>query len=58
MKINGKGRVLLKSKRLFFLLFAALILNLFVYPLNQAAPKVQFSIVYTNDVMGEVEPCG
>ncbi len=24
----------------------------------QAAAKIQFSIVYTNDVMGEVEPCG
>jgi|GEM_PF-2157998 len=22
------------------------------------APKTQFSIIYTNDVMGEVEPCG
>jgi len=58
MKINGKRRVLLKSKRLFFLLFVVLILNLFLYPLILAAPKVQFSIVYTNDVMGEVEPCG
>ena len=48
----------MKSKRLFFLLFAALVLNLFHNPLLQAAPKVQFSIVYTNDVMGEVEPCG
>ncbi len=24
----------------------------------EASPKTQFSIVYTNDVMGEVEPCG
>ncbi len=24
----------------------------------QGAPKTRFSIVYTNDVMGEVEPCG
>ncbi len=24
----------------------------------QAAAKIQFSIIYTNDVMGEVEPCG
>jgi len=23
-----------------------------------SAPKAQFSIIYTNDVMGEVEPCG
>jgi hypothetical protein len=24
----------------------------------EAKPKVEFSIVYSNDVMGEVEPCG
>jgi hypothetical protein len=36
----------------------ALILNLFLNPVILATPKVQFSIVYTNDVMGEVEPCG
>ena len=24
----------------------------------EAKPKVEFSIVYTNDMMGEVEPCG
>jgi hypothetical protein len=35
-----------------------LILNPFYITFTQAAPKVQFSIVYTNDVMGEVEPCG
>jgi hypothetical protein len=23
-----------------------------------AKPRAQFSIVYSNDVMGEVEPCG
>ena len=33
-------------------------LNISFTPLLQGAPKVQFSIVYTNDVMGEVEPCG
>jgi hypothetical protein len=27
-------------------------------PPLSATPKVQFSILYTNDVMGEVEPCG
>jgi len=27
-------------------------------PLAPAAPKTHFTIVYTNDVMGEVEPCG
>ena len=48
----------MKFKRLFLLLFAALVLNLFLNPLILSAPKAQFSIVYTNDVMGEVEPCG
>jgi len=46
------------DKGLAFIFIMALILNLFcIHPL-QAAPKVQFSIIYTNDVMGEVEPCG
>ncbi len=40
------------------LLIVVLILNLLPESTLQAAPKVQFSIVYTNDVMGEVEPCG
>jgi hypothetical protein len=26
--------------------------------MGQSASKVQFSLVYTNDVLGEVEPCG
>jgi len=34
-----------------------LIMTQFYVPLARGAPKVQFSIVYTNDVMGEVEPC-
>jgi len=44
--------------RVFVLLTMFLNLNLFHAPFTLAAPKVQFSIVYTNDVMGEVEPCG
>jgi len=31
---------------------------LYIDPPLLAAPKAQFSIVYSNDVMGEVEPCG
>lgn len=27
-------------------------------PILYGATKTRFSIVYTNDVMGEVEPCG
>ncbi len=26
--------------------------------LSFSSPKAQFTILYTNDVMGEVEPCG
>lgn len=28
------------------------------FPVSSGATKTEFSIVYTNDVMGEVEPCG
>jgi hypothetical protein len=48
----------LKSKKIPIIFFVFLILNLWMNPLLQATPKVQFSIIYTNDVMGEVEPCG
>lgn len=58
LKIRENRKTLSEFKRLLILLFVALILNLSHPPLPQAAPKVQFSIVYTNDVMGEVEPCG
>jgi len=34
------------------------IMTQFCLPLAQGALKTQFSIIYTNDVMGEVEPCG
>ena len=44
-------------KKIVLLLIPAL--GLLLYPLFvQSGPKVQFSVVYTNDVMGEVEPCG
>jgi len=45
-------------RSLLFLPMALLTLNPLQTPLIQAAPKIQFSIVFTNDVMGEVEPCG
>jgi hypothetical protein len=39
-------------------LFTALIfIQIHPSPLS-SAPKFQFSIIYTNDVLGEVEPCG
>ncbi len=47
-----------KFARIFFLGVASLMLSLSVSSLSYASPKVQFSILYTNDVMGEVEPCG
>ena len=48
----------LKLRKGHFLLILTLILTLSQHPLAQAKPKNQFSILYTNDVMGEVEPCG
>jgi hypothetical protein len=36
----------------------SLVFNLFVPILSFSSPKAQFTILYTNDVMGEVEPCG
>lgn len=44
--------------RVFVFLTTILILNLFHAPFLPGAPKTHFCIVYTNDVMGEVEPCG
>jgi hypothetical protein len=53
-KVGGIG---LKYRKILIPMTAGLILNSF-YSFPQAAPKTQFSIIYTNDVMGEVEPCG
>ena len=44
-------------KQMFVILIPILIL-LFHPSFVQGGAKVQISIVYTNDVMGEVEPCG
>jgi hypothetical protein len=35
-----------------------LIMDQLAVSLAQGAVKTLFSMVYTNDVMGEVEPCG
>ena len=48
----------MRPKKFFVLLTAGLILNFSHAPFLQASSRVQFSVVYTNDVMGEVEPCG
>jgi hypothetical protein len=53
-----KGVISLKFTRIFMLGVVSLILNLSVSSLSFSSPKAQFSILYTNDVMGEVEPCG
>jgi hypothetical protein len=47
----------MKFRKAFPLFVAISILDPSFTPLL-GAPKVQFTIVYTNDVMGEVEPCG
>jgi hypothetical protein len=58
MNSMQKGMILLKFTRIFILGVASLIFNLSVSSLSFSSPKAQFSILYTNDVMGEVEPCG
>jgi hypothetical protein len=58
MNSMRKGLILLKFTRVFILGVASLIFNLSVTSLSFSSPKAQFSILYTNDVMGEVEPCG
>jgi hypothetical protein len=40
------------------LFIGILIPNLTFTSMAQSVSKVQFSLVYTNDVLGEVEPCG
>jgi len=58
MNSMRKGMILLKFTRIFILGVASLIFNLSVSSLSFSSPKAQVSILYTNDVMGEVEPCG
>jgi len=58
MNSMRKGVILLKFTRIFIFGVASLIFNLSVSSLSFSSPKAQFSILYTNDVMGEVEPCG
>jgi len=48
----------LKSKIILILLLLVFLLNMSFPSSIHAAPKVQFTLIYTNDVMGEVEPCG
>ena len=48
----------LKRCRTWVLFVSGLVLGLIGPHDNHAAPKIQLVIVYTNDVLGEVEPCG
>ena len=48
----------LKFARALILGVASSIFILSVLSLSFSSPKAQLSILYTNDVMGEVEPCG
>ena len=53
-----KGLISLKFTRIFTLGVVGLMFNLSISSLSFSSPKTQFSILYTNDVMGEIEPCG
>ncbi len=55
--LSVKGAKLKYWKVLTVVIVGLVIVRSYV-PLTHAAPKVEFSIIYTNDVMGEVEPCG
>lgn len=54
----GKMRVELTYRRILILMAIGLIVPGFDTPMARGAPQTQLSLVYTNDVMGEVEPCG
>ncbi len=58
MNTVRRGRTPLNFATGLLLGIAGLVFILSVPPLAFAAPKAEFSILYTNDVMGEVEPCG
>ena len=58
MNSMRKGVISLRFTKIFLLGVASLAFNLSASSLSFSSPKTQFSILYTNDVMGEVEPCG
>ncbi len=41
-----------------FLLLLTLLSSMAAPPHADGSPKIQITLLYTNDVMGEVEPCG
>jgi len=48
----------MRLQKVFPLFIVILISNLTFTSIAQSASKVQFSLIYSNDVLGEVEPCG
>ena len=58
MNSMRKGVIPLKFTKIFMLGVAGLAFHLSVPSPSFSSPKTQFSILYTNDVMGEIEPCG
>jgi len=53
-----KKEIALLLRRLLILFLIPILLSLGLHSATESAPKVQFTLIYTNDVMGEVEPCG
>jgi hypothetical protein len=53
-----EGGFPLLLRRLLILFLIPILLDLSLHSPAHSAPKVQFTLIYTNDVMGEVEPCG
>jgi len=51
-------KTMARLRRLIILWVIGFILHPFIFCPLPAEAKAQFSIVYTNDTMGEVEPCG
>ncbi len=50
-----KMRIELKNRRILTLMTIGVLM---IPSYAMGTPETRFSIVYTNDVMGEVEPCG
>lgn len=48
----------MEGQKFFPFLIGILISTLTLASVGQSASKLQFILLYTNDVLGEVEPCG
>ena len=56
--LEKKEGAILKVQRILITMISTVIFTLSSVHSVKATTTTQFSIVYTNDVMGEVEPCG